>query len=189
MSRLVPWLSSRGTEQKKKKPLRKGKNEKKYEKNEKQKQVPYTIWYRTPVVKTPSGGGSYLNDQSAGSGYHDLGPQAHAGHDREVYRHFHRLIIAGLQNHSRQTWKLPTTYFVWMSHCLSLIFFINFQGMELHARRHEYKAIPCPAIRRLHFSALVVKIVPSGSGKWRMGQIQERWWDSGSPVRLQLILF
>ena len=37
MSRLVPWLSPRGTEQKKKNPLGKGKNEKKYEKNEKQK--------------------------------------------------------------------------------------------------------------------------------------------------------
>lgn len=74
------------------------KKTKKTEKTKNEKQVPYTIWYKPPVVKAPSGGGSYLNDQSAGSGYHDLGPLTHAGHDREVYRHFDRLIIAGLEN-------------------------------------------------------------------------------------------
>jgi hypothetical protein len=51
------------------------------------------------VVKDQVGPGLTVNGQSGGSGYQDLGPKSHAGHDREVYRDCHRLIRAGLENH------------------------------------------------------------------------------------------
>jgi hypothetical protein len=49
--------------------------------------------------KRPSGAASHFYGQSGGSGFQDLGPKSHAGHDREVYRDCHRLIRAGLENH------------------------------------------------------------------------------------------
>lgn len=49
--------------------------------------------------KRPSGAASHFYGQSGGSVYQNVGPKSHAGHDREVYRHCHRLIPAGLENH------------------------------------------------------------------------------------------
>lgn len=43
-----------------------------------------------------SGGGSHLDNQSDKSGYQDLGPKSTRV---LVYRHCHRLRVAGLENH------------------------------------------------------------------------------------------